>query len=76
MRLGDGDSLSVQGSLGVQIYQPGDREARISMTLFVDAVLPLRAPPRARKEKAPDPQPAQPPATRSTPCDYDDTFPF
>jgi Single-strand binding protein family len=69
-RLGDGDALSVSGSLSAQIYQPSNREARVNLSMFVDAVLVLRQPPKPRKERAPDTQPASPPAA------YDDDISF
>jgi single-stranded DNA-binding protein len=48
MRLTEGDKLAVQGSVKLEIYNN-----KISRTVFVDAILPLRAPPRERKPKAP-----------------------
>lgn len=48
LRLSEGDKLAVQGSLKLEIYN-----GKISRSVFVDAILPLRAPPRERKPKAP-----------------------
>ncbi|WMT77466.1 single-stranded DNA-binding protein [Bradyrhizobium sp. Ash2021] len=48
MRLGEGDKLSAQGSVKLEIYN-----GKISRTVFVDHVLALRAPPKERKPKAP-----------------------
>jgi hypothetical protein len=48
MRLCDGDAVSLQGSLSAEIYQPAGRDARISLTFFVDAILPLRRPKPAK----------------------------
>jgi len=40
--------LAVQGSLRLEIYN-----GKISRTIFVDAILPLRAAPKERKPKSP-----------------------
>jgi single-stranded DNA-binding protein len=48
MRLGEGDKLSVQGTFKVEIFN-----GKISRTIFVDHILPLRAPPKERKPKSP-----------------------
>jgi hypothetical protein len=47
LRLADGDRLSVQGALKLEIF-----EGRISRTVFVNQVLALRQPPKARRSKA------------------------
>ncbi len=52
MRLNEGDKLAAQGSLKLEIYN-----GKISRTVFVDAILPLRAPPREKKAKAEKPAP-------------------
>ena len=52
LRLGDGDKLSAQGSLKLELYTSKDGEHRISRTLIADHVLALRQPPRARKPNA------------------------
>jgi hypothetical protein len=48
LRLTEGEKLSAQGSLKLELYN-----GKISRTIFVEAILPLRAPPRERKPKAP-----------------------
>jgi Single-strand binding protein family len=53
LRLGAGDAISVQGSLKADVYQPPNRDARINLTVFVELVLPLRAPPKERKKEQP-----------------------
>jgi hypothetical protein len=75
MRLGEGDKLAVQGSLKLEIYN-----GKISRSVFVDAILPLRAPPKEKKPKAA----ARAPATVGPSSDvegapssfYDDDIPF
>jgi hypothetical protein len=47
LRLQDGDRVSVQGALGLEIYQ-----GKISRSVFVNQVLALRQPPKPRREKA------------------------
>jgi single-stranded DNA-binding protein len=47
MRLSEGDKLAAQGSLKLELYN-----GKISRTVFVDHILPLRAPPREKKPKA------------------------
>jgi single-stranded DNA-binding protein len=49
MRLGEGDKVSLQGSLKLEVYTSRDGESKISRTLFADHVLALRQPPRERK---------------------------
>jgi single-stranded DNA-binding protein len=63
MRLGDGDAVSVQGSMRAELYRPDGGEARMNLTVFADAVLPLRPAPKQRKAK----EPAEP--QRSAPAD-------
>lgn len=53
LRLGIGDFLSAQGSAKIELYQKDGGEARISRTIFANAILALRQPPRERKKKAP-----------------------
>ncbi len=66
LRLGDGDSVSVQGSLKLELFEK-DGAQLISRTVFADSVLALRAPPRERKrpEEAPR-RPAQAAGRRSS----------
>jgi single-stranded DNA-binding protein len=77
MRLSEGDKLAAQGSLKLEIYNN-----KISRTVFVDAILALRAPPREKKPKAAKPAPTAqghaeqsiiPPASSPT---FDDDIPF
>jgi single-stranded DNA-binding protein len=63
MRLNDGDALSVQGAMRAELYRPDGGDARINLTVFADAVLPLRPAPKPRKAK----EPAEP--QRSAPAD-------
>jgi single-stranded DNA-binding protein len=49
LHLSDGDSLSVQGTMKAELYQPDGGEPRISLSVIADAVLALRQPPRERK---------------------------
>lgn len=79
MRLGLNERLAVQGSLKLETYSK-DGEPKISRTVFVDSVLPLRAPPREKKLK---PQPAEPQplervnvSTSTRSPDLDDDIPF
>jgi hypothetical protein len=51
--------LSAQGTLSAEVYSPEGREARISLTLFVDAVLPLRAPAKVKADMAHNAKAAQ-----------------
>jgi single-stranded DNA-binding protein len=51
MRLGEGDKISLQGSLKLEVYISKNGEHKISRTLFADHVLALRQPPRERKPK-------------------------
>lgn len=80
MRLGDGDGVSVQGSLRVETYEKNG-ETKVSFTVVADAVLPLR---RARERK---PKPATPHDSWAAPdrlrddrpkadADLNDSIPF
>jgi hypothetical protein len=53
LRLTENDSLAVQGGLKVEIYAPEGKPPRISRTVFVYHVLPLRSPPKQKKAKPP-----------------------
>ena len=59
-RLGEGNSLSVQGPLKAEVFER-DGRSRVSLSMTVDHVLALRQPPRERKPKA------APPATAVAP---------
>jgi hypothetical protein len=52
LRLSAGDALSAQGKAKFELWQRDGGEVKISRSLFADAVLPLRAPPRERRAKA------------------------
>jgi hypothetical protein len=76
LRLGTGEKLSAQGGLKLTTFETNG-ETRISRTVFADAILALRAPP---KEKKPKPAALAPlervnilPAASS---DLDDDIPF
>jgi hypothetical protein len=73
MRLSEGDGLAAQGSLRLEVF-----DGKISRTVFVDAILPLRAPPRERKPKAEKPAPTSQDTTDTTTTnpDFDDPIPF
>lgn len=85
MRLREGDSLSVQGSLQVEIYHK-DGEPRLSFTIVADLILPLRAPRKDRKpvadRKGPSPaQTAQQTLAKShqrpvSAAEFDDSLPW
>jgi hypothetical protein len=79
MRLTEGEKLAAQGSLKLEIFN-----GKISRTVFVDAILPLRAAPREKKPKAAKPEetsgfsakPASQETTTTTDPDLDDPIPF
>lgn len=48
MRLGEGDTVSVQGPFKAELYHPEGSEPRVSMSIVADSVQPLRA---AKKER-------------------------
>ncbi len=79
MRLHDGDKLSVQGKLKLDLYEK-EGQSLIGRTIFADHVLALRAPPKAKKPKAIAAEPATPsilpPAGRAHGSDLDDDIPF
>jgi hypothetical protein len=64
MRLTEGEKLSVQGSLKLEIYN-----GKISRSVFVDAILPLR---RERKPKAKPAPTSQGQSTATSPDLNDD----
>ena len=78
LRLTVGEKLSVQGGLKLETFTRDDGEVRISRTIFANAILPLRAPPR---EKKPKPAPPSAPLQSvnimpAAPSDLDDDIPF
>ncbi len=70
MRLTEGDKLAVQGSCKIELFN-----GKISRTVFVDHILPLRAPPREKKPKAAAPT-SQEQSTTITDPGLDDEIPF
>jgi hypothetical protein len=76
LRLGVGDALSAQGSAKFELYQKDGGEVRISRTIFANAILPLRVPPKERKAKAAKAPTQEPSATTTTNPDFDDGIPF
>jgi hypothetical protein len=51
MRLADGDKLSAQGSMKIELYRANDGSEKISRTLMADGVLALKPSPREKKLK-------------------------
>jgi hypothetical protein len=78
LRLGVGDALSAQGSAKIELYQKDDGEPRISRTVFANAILPLRTPPRERKKKEPAGAPLldTPAEQTAGPAFFSDDIPF
>ena len=77
LRLGEGDKLSAQGSLKLEIYSSKDGEQKLSRTLIADHVLALRPPPRARKPKVAPATAADGPAPGPRePAPFDDAIPW
>jgi hypothetical protein len=80
MRLGLNERLAVQGTMKIELFEK-DGQQRISRTIFVDAVLALRAPPREKKPK-PAATPAAAPLERvnilpsASSSDLNDEIPF
>jgi single-stranded DNA-binding protein len=77
-RLGEGDKVSLQGALKLEVYTSKNGEHKISRTLFVDHVLALRQPPRSRTPKAaPDRRDAgaRDDAPRASAAPFDDGLP-
>jgi hypothetical protein len=54
MRLGEGETLTVQGPLDAKLYE-GERGPRVSLSLTADYALGLRQPPKERKKKVAEP---------------------
>jgi hypothetical protein len=59
MELRAGEQISVTGSFKAEIYTPENRGPRLNLTIFADAVLPLRAEAKPKKPKAEN-RPAEP----------------
>jgi single-stranded DNA-binding protein len=60
MRLSDGDAVSVQGALKVELYTTESGETKISLRIVADQILPLKQPPNKHEVKT-----AAPPDARS-----------
>jgi single-stranded DNA-binding protein len=81
MRLTDGDALSVQGGLKVEIYAKDGGEPKLSLSITADHVLALRQPPR-KKSTDGEERPAKVPAlqqasARTKPAaPFDDAIPW
>lgn len=54
MLLADGDGVSAQGAMKVELYRPENGEPRISLAIVADQVLALRQPARKREERPAD----------------------
>ncbi|MGZ9117222.1 MAG: single-stranded DNA-binding protein [Methylocystis sp.] len=78
-RLGEGDSLSVQGQLKAEVFER-DGRSRVSLSMTVDHVLALRQPPRERKPKPDKPRERWAAPTRAerphVDDDLNDSVPF
>jgi single-stranded DNA-binding protein len=70
MRLGEGDSCSVQGSFKAELYPPEGTPPKVSLSIVADHVLALRQPPRERKAKTSGD------AARGGAAAFDDSIPF
>jgi hypothetical protein len=75
MRLADGDKLSAQGSMKIELYRANDGSEKLSRTLMVDGVLALKPAPRERKPK-PDAGGARTETGTQNGRDFDDPVPF
>lgn len=60
LELSDGDAAAFRGTFKAETFDHGG-ETRVSLTIFVESILPLKAPPRKPKEKAAPPAPRQRP---------------
>jgi single-stranded DNA-binding protein len=82
LRLGDGDAVSVQGSMKAEIYQRDGSAPRVSLSITADNVLALRQPPKQAKTRAAIGKTARsaadPGQRQSSPSgrDFADTIPF
>jgi single-stranded DNA-binding protein len=70
MRLGDGDALSVQGAMKVELFTPDGGATKLSLSIVADHVLALRQPPKERKAKTSGD------AARGGAAAFDDSIPF
>jgi single-stranded DNA-binding protein len=81
LRLAIGERVAVQGSMKVELYSAAsDGKTKISRTVFVDHVMPLRQPPKERKpKKSAADAPLETPAKETAaggPAFFDDDIPF
>jgi single-stranded DNA-binding protein len=67
-RLSEGEAVAVSGTFEAKIYTPEGKEARIDLSLAVDAVLSLKPAPRERKSKADKAPQAAPTKSASGPA--------
>ena len=60
LRLGEGESVSVQGNFKAELYLHDDGETKLSLSIIADHVLAIRPPPkeRVKKEEPPKTNPA------------------
>jgi single-stranded DNA-binding protein len=75
MRLADGDKLSAQGSMKIELYRSNDGSEKISRTLMADGVLALKPSPRERKPKT-EPAAARTENATQDGRDFNDPIPF
>jgi single-stranded DNA-binding protein len=77
-RLGEGDKVSLQGALKLDVYTSKNGEHKISRTLFADHVLAMRQPPRERKPKAASTRAPDDgaPSNQNDGRDFSDEIPF
>jgi single-stranded DNA-binding protein len=76
LRLDDGEALSVQGSLKVEIYTPAAGDAKVSLTIFADNVSTLRRPRKPSSTKLKPSTPSRSSSAPTTAPAFDDDLPF
>jgi single-stranded DNA-binding protein len=57
LRLHEGESLTIQGSMKAELYRPEGGEPKLSLSMVADHVLALRQPPKARTPKSTETSP-------------------
>jgi single-stranded DNA-binding protein len=75
MRLADGDKLSAQGAMKIELYRANDGSEKLSRTLMADGVLALKPAPREKKPKL-ERAATGPEAGTQNRRDFDDPVPF
>ncbi|MEK4035316.1 hypothetical protein WOC76_07045 [Methylocystis sp. IM3] len=65
MQLGEGDAVSAQGAMKAELYRPEGGEARISLSMVADAILPAKRK-RERKDQGEDEPQRQTQAARAS----------